>query len=58
MSFWLTADEHTLLQQVARRERITVSTLVRRAINALNLEVGDEAVHLVYRPHARKRWTA
>jgi hypothetical protein len=52
----LAADEHTRVARLARRRGLTVAGLIRRAINYLLLDEGDDTEPLVERkPHSGRR---
>ena len=48
-------DERRLIDGLAKREGCAVSELLRRGINSLALDVGDEAVFLESRRPGRRR---
>jgi hypothetical protein len=48
-------DEHALITVLARREQLTLSELIRRALNSMAEESGDEAIFIEPRHRGRKR---
>jgi hypothetical protein len=49
------ADEKVLISALAAREGVTLAELLRRAINALAMESGDEAIFIEPRKQGRPR---
>jgi hypothetical protein len=43
----VTPEEFALVRQLAHREEVTVSNFVRRCINSVILEAGDDAIPLL-----------
>lgn len=54
-SFWVSADEHALLKELARREGVSVVGLLRMAVNSMAEESGDESVFLEHRQRGRPK---